>query len=109
MSLKTLKEELKKALALFSADNQPALKVSDMVIGGKVEIPDAEGTLSDAPDGEYTVDKDVIEVKDGQITSINGNKEAAIPAEADTAMADAAPAIYGCEKWLLSCVCAANC
>lgn len=73
-----IKEELKKTLGLLNNDGtQPQIQVSDMVVGGKVEVVNPDGTLSPAPDGEYTVDKDVIEVKDGQITSVNGAEETA--------------------------------
>ena len=79
MNLATkIKEELKKTLGMLLADNtQPQLQISDMVVGGKVEIINPDGTLSPAPNGEYTVDKDAIEVKDGQITSVNGVEEKA--------------------------------
>jgi hypothetical protein len=79
--LEKLKEELKKTLGLLVTptseefNNQPEIKVSDMAVGAKVEFVNSDGTLSPALDGEYTIDKDVIEVKDGLIVSINGETE----------------------------------
>jgi hypothetical protein len=73
----TVKEKIKdvlKALGAF-AENQPELKISEVAIGGKVEVINADETLAPAPDGEYTTeDKDVITVKDGFIVLINGEK-----------------------------------
>lgn len=67
-----LKAELKKVLSLMSTESE--LKVSEMVIGGKVELIDSEGNLEVAPDGEYQIGEDTIVVKDGLIESINGDK-----------------------------------
>jgi uncharacterized coiled-coil protein SlyX len=47
------------------------LKISDKSVGGKVEIIGGDGTLSPAPDGEYTFeDGNEYQVKDGLITNI---------------------------------------
>ena len=73
-AIQKIKEELKKISEMFSS-SEPEIKVSEMVVGGKVEMVNTDDSLSDAPDGEYTVDKDVIVVKDGQIVSINGETE----------------------------------
>lgn len=86
MYIKKLKEEIKRIL--FAA-SQPELKVSEMVIGGKVEVINSDGSLSPAEDGEYTIDKDVLVVKDGQIVSINGETETAPVEEEQAAEADA--------------------
>lgn len=86
-----IKDELKKTLSLLMAEQAPEVKVSDMVIGGKVEVVNSDGSLSDAPDGEYTVDKDVIEVKDGLIVSINGEKAPKEDAPVEEAKMDEAP------------------
>lgn len=88
-----IKEELKKTLGLLEAEPATELKVSEMVIGGKVESVNADGTLSEVADGEYKVGEDVIEVKAGQIVSINGEKEKEeeAPAEAEKEMEEEIP------------------
>lgn len=100
--LEKLKEELKKTLGLLVTPsdekfaNQPELKVSDMVIGGKVETVNSDGTLAPVMDGEYTIGEDMIEVKEGLIVSINGETETVdtneVPKDenmADTSITDA--------------------
>lgn len=54
------------------AITQNDLVISEMVIGGKVEVKDTQGNVMPCPDGEYTVGTDVIVVKDGMIESLNG-------------------------------------
>ena len=57
------------------------LNISAKEIGGKVEIVNADSTLSPAPDGEYKMsDGFTFEIKDGLITSIAGQE----PVEAAT-------------------------
>jgi len=90
---KDLIEQFKKTLANIHTEDAftvsaEDLVISEMKIGGKVEAKDTEGNVVPAPNGEYTVGSDVIEVKDGFIVTLNGDKEAA-PEEQ---MADEAPA-----------------
>jgi hypothetical protein len=74
---KNIIAEVQKTMAVLAGfSSEPSdLKVSDMVIGGKVEMVNSDGSLSPAQDGEYTIDNDVIVVKDGLIVSINGETE----------------------------------
>lgn len=95
MNFKSIKDELKKTLGLltdenFAADQTNDVKVSDMVVGGKVEAISASGALAPAPNGTYQIDKDEIVVKDGLIVSINGDKGA--NSNADENLADVTPA-----------------
>lgn len=54
--------------------NQDELKISEMVVGGKVELI-VEGELSPAPDGDYELeDGSKFTVKDGVIASIVGQE-----------------------------------
>lgn len=69
-----IKAELMKTLNLMNSDAEKELKVSEMTVGSKVEVINADGTLEVAPDGEYTIGEDMIVVKDGLIESINGDK-----------------------------------
>lgn len=49
------------------------LKISDLVVGGKVEIINVDKTLADAPDGDYTLSNgDILTVKGSLIESIAG-------------------------------------
>src|SRR5690348_2950449 len=79
--IQKVKDEIKKTLNMVNEDsfeeNQPApeLQISELVVGGKVEVINSDGSLSPAPDGTYKVDDNEIEVKDGLIESINGEKE----------------------------------
>ncbi|MFT3912239.1 MAG: hypothetical protein QM737_22620 [Ferruginibacter sp.] len=82
-----IKEELRKTLASLTNSEQMAapttdeINVSDMVVGGKVEIVNPDGSLSDAPDGEYDYNGHKLEVKDSLIVSIDGDKGEQKPAE----------------------------
>jgi len=75
MKFSQIKDELKKTLKLLLADQSQQLQISDLSVGGKVEIINADGSLSPAPDGEYQVDDNSIVVKDGQIVSVNGQTD----------------------------------
>ncbi|MET0462291.1 MAG: hypothetical protein ABW007_04030, partial [Chitinophagaceae bacterium] len=58
------------------------IKVSDKAVGGKVELINADGSLSDAPDGDYELeDGTVLTVKGGVIEAVNGEKPEEAPAE----------------------------
>lgn len=76
-----IKHEFKKFLQLSEADKiytDADLKISDKTFGGKVELVNADKTLTTAPDGDYKMqDGDVFTVKDGVIVEINGEKELA--------------------------------
>lgn len=49
------------------------LKISDKVVGSKVELINDDKSLSDAPDGDYTLSNgDVLTIKDSLIEAING-------------------------------------
>jgi hypothetical protein len=76
------KQELEMAEQAPEAPKEGELKVSEVAIGGKVEIVDGEGNLQPAPDGEYQYGEDVLTVKDGLIEAINGEgKQEETPAE----------------------------
>lgn len=96
IDLKNALEKMK--VALFGKQNYEAfsasqLQISELVVGGKVEIVGADGTLSDATDGEYKLDDStVITVKDGLIdTIVEPAKEDETPADEDVKAEDEAP------------------
>lgn len=71
------------------------MKISDKSVGSKVEMIGADGSLSDAPDGDYVMDNGFsFTVKDGMIESIVGEeapveaKEEDVPAEDEEVPAD---------------------
>ena len=78
--IKELKLELVKAIQFLKEENKETfeataltadqVKISDRVVGGKVELIGADGSLSDAPDGDYDVDGFKFTVKDGVIAAI---------------------------------------
>ncbi|WP_322518625.1 hypothetical protein U0033_28145 [Chitinophaga sancti] len=80
--LKELKKELLKALTnlktekfdgVYSSDQ---LNISDRVVGGKVELINADGSLNVAPDGDYELEDGFkFTVKDGVIASIEGEEQ----------------------------------
>jgi len=73
---KNLITEIQKTISMLSGfSSESELKVSDMVIGGKVEKVNSDGSLAPVEDGEYTIEKDLLVVKDGLIVSINGETE----------------------------------
>ena len=52
------------------------IKVSSMEVGGKVELINPDGSLTDAPDGDYVMeDGSAFTVKDGMISSIVGQDQ----------------------------------
>lgn len=58
------------------------IKISEKAVGGKVELINADGSLSDAPDGDYELeDGTVLTVKGGVIEAVNGEKPEEAPAE----------------------------
>ena len=87
-----LKRFFKKLNVLFdSADgkvwSESEIKISQQEVGGKVELINADGTLSPAADGEYEMEDGFkFTVKDGQITAIDGQEA---PAESETKEKDA--------------------
>lgn len=69
------------------------LKISDKVVGGKVEMIQADGSLAPAEDGDYVMDNGFsFTVKDGMIESIVGEEAPAEVAPVEEAVADA-PAV----------------
>lgn len=63
------------------------LNISQMEVGGKVELIDADGQLSPAPDGNYELeDGSKFTVKDSVIESIEGQE---VPAEEDVPVENA--------------------
>lgn len=80
--LNQIKNELIKALSTLKGQKfeeelpSDTVKVSERVVGGKVEIIQPDGTLETAPDGEYELsDGFKFIVKDGVIASIDGETE----------------------------------
>ncbi len=69
------------------------MKVSDKVIGGKVEFILPDGELAPVEDGEYDFDGFVFTCKDGQITAIQGQDAPAeeAPVEAAVSAEDEIP------------------
>ncbi|RZK45904.1 MAG: hypothetical protein EOO97_00275 [Pedobacter sp.] len=68
------------------------LKISQREVGGVVELIDGEGNLSQAPDGEYTMEDGFqFTVKDGQIEAIAGEDKPAEEAPADEVKAEDVP------------------
>lgn len=78
------KDIFKKFLASFKAELEAAdvtpkegeLKVSEVAVGGKVEMVDGEGNLIPASDGVYEYGGHSLEVRDGVIVSVDGDKPA---------------------------------
>lgn len=66
------------------------IKVSSKEFGGKVELVDSEGNLSDFPDGDFMIEGDdnVYTASQGQISAINGESA---PAEQPAQEQPAAP------------------
>src|SRR3954468_21849969 len=50
------------------------IKVTDMTVGGKVELIGKDNELQPIPDGKYTVEDKAFTVKDGFIASIEGEE-----------------------------------
>lgn len=79
---KEIKQELLSALNLLKTKEEFAgdkvysdseIKVSDKKVGGKVELISKDGTLTPAPDGDYSLeDGTKFKVKDSCIESIEG-------------------------------------
>ncbi|MFT3908317.1 MAG: XkdF-like putative serine protease domain-containing protein [Ferruginibacter sp.] len=76
---------------MLAAKTDAEIKVSDMVVGGKVEVVGEDGSLQPAPDGEMDYNGHKLEIKDGLIVSIDGDKGEDKPAEemADAPVEDA--------------------
>lgn len=85
--LKEIKKELVKFLSILKSENfdvtelaEDAVKISERKVGGKVELIGTDGTLSNAPDGDYKIGDFSFTVKAGLIDSIEGENK---PAEED--------------------------
>lgn len=108
--LKELKNELIKTLGLLKQENLAddeqsnptsldvsAVQISDKAVGGKVELINADGSLSVAPDGEYILsDGFHFIVKDGLISEViddstDANEDMADDSNEGGDSADAAP------------------
>ena len=74
--LKSVASSFKNLIGVLSMD-VPAeqIKISDKVVGGKVEMISADGSLSPIEDGDYKVGDFEFTVKDGLIVSIVGVEE----------------------------------
>lgn len=74
--IKEIKKELSKFLKGLKFESEALqaeqVKISDRVVGAKVELIDGEGNLTPIPDGEYKVDEFEFTVKDGVISEIKG-------------------------------------
>jgi hypothetical protein len=70
-----IKEALSNALKFAEETHKESeLQISEVALGGKVELVNPDGTLSPAPDGEYTVGENTFTVRDGFIVELNGEK-----------------------------------
>lgn len=90
-------KEVKEALVNFLSDlkskesfdkvySNSEIKVSDKVVGAKVELIGKDGALSPAPDGDYQLeDGTKFTVKDSMIDSIEGEEMAQEPVEGNPA------------------------
>ena len=81
----------------FKVYSDSEIKISDKAVGGKVELVDADGNLSDAPDGDYEMDNGFkFTVKGGVIASIEGEEkpkeDAPVEADATDTPVEDAPA-----------------
>lgn len=71
--IKKLKQLLKTAFDTLPDGSTSDVQYSNFAIGEKVELVNGDGTLSPAPDGDYTNNDGVkYSVKDGLIASIEG-------------------------------------
>lgn len=79
--IKNIKAELYKALKMMVGQfeeiekvyTESEIKISDKIVGGKVEMIQPDNTLAPAPDGDYKMeDGSMYSVKDGVITAIDG-------------------------------------
>ena len=69
------------------------IKISALEVGGKVELIDADGALTDAPDGDYEIaDGSKFTVKDSLITAVEGQEAPEEEVVEEVAAEDEAPA-----------------
>lgn len=57
-------------LKMVESDKGTLIIESDLAVGVEVSIEDAEGNVIPAQDGEYIIDNQKVEIKDGKIESI---------------------------------------
>lgn len=57
-------------LKMVESDKGTLIIESDLAVGVEVSIEDAEGNVIPAEDGEYIIDNQKVEIKDGKIESI---------------------------------------
>ena len=76
MSIYTkMKETMAKLFEAFNSYTESQLQISAKEIGSKVEVKNADGTLSPIEDGTHTVGDFTFTTKDGVITSIEGQEQ----------------------------------
>ena len=104
---------LKNLLGFYSEEtlakvySEAEIKISQREVGGKVELVDAEGNLSDAPDGDYEMEDGFkFTVKGGIIDAIDGQEapEEAPKEEAPVEQAEDAPSEDTPEAVIPDCV-----
>lgn len=93
-----IKKELMKTLAILKHESfegeviysPEELNISERAVGGKVELINQDGTLSELPDGDYEVsDGFKFTIKDGLIASIDGETPAEDTTDKPEEMAEA--------------------
>lgn len=57
-------------LKMVESDKGTLIIESDLAVGVEVSIEDAEGNVIPAEDGEYIIDNQKVEIKDGKVESI---------------------------------------
>lgn len=57
-------------LKMVESDKGTLIIESDLAVGVEVSIEDAEGNVIPAQDGEYIIDNQKVEIKDGKVESI---------------------------------------
>lgn len=57
-------------LKMVESDKGTLIIESDLAVGVEVSIEDAEGNVIPAQDGEYIIDSQKVEIKDGKVESI---------------------------------------
>ena len=93
MKTKLLKlAKMLRNLKMVESDKGTLIIESDLAVGVEVSVEDTEGNVIPAEDGEYIIDNQKVEIRDGKIESIEAiEPEQPEPTDEPEAMAEVEP------------------